>query len=119
MSKGIILFGHGARNPDWAQPFHRIRAAVLKKQPETPIELAFLELMTPTLDEAIDGLVARGAKSISIVPIFMAAGGHIKIDLPKRVDAALARHPGLVVSIAAPVGEADYVIDAMANYALK
>ncbi len=117
--KGIILFGHGARNPDWAEPFHRIRAAILKKQPDALIELAFLELMTPTLDEAIDGLVAQGAKSISIVPIFMAAGGHIKNDLPKLVDAALARHPGLAVGIVAPVGEADYVIDAMANYALR
>lgn len=116
--KGIILFGHGARNPDWAEPFHRIRAAILKKQPDALIELAFLELMTPTLDEAIDGLVAQGAKSISIVPIFMAAGGHVKKDLPLQAGAALARHPGLDVSIAAPVGEADYVIDAMANYAL-
>ena len=116
--KGIILFGHGARNPDWAQPFHRIRASILKQQPQALVELAFLELMTPTLDEAIDSLVARGAKEIAIVPIFMAAGGHIKQDLPQQADAALARHPDLKVSIAAPVGEADYVIDAMAHYAL-
>lgn len=118
MSKGIILFGHGARNPDWAQPFHRIRASILRQRPEAMVELAFLELMTPTLDEAIDSLAARGALEIAIVPIFMAAGGHIKQDLPRQADAALARHPGLKVSIAAPVGEADYVIDAMANYAL-
>jgi sirohydrochlorin cobaltochelatase len=118
MSKGIILFGHGARNPDWAQPFHRIRAAILEKQPDVPVELAFLELMAPTLDQAIDTLAARGVRTISIVPIFMAAGGHIKKDLPAQAAAALDRHPGLEVSIAAPVGEADYVIDAMANYAL-
>lgn len=119
MQRGIILFGHGARNPDWAQPFHRIRAAIQAKQSDALVELAFLELMAPTLDEAIDSLVARGAGEISIVPIFMAAGGHIKQDLPRQAEAARARHPQLQVSIAAPVGEADYVIDAMANYALR
>lgn len=118
MSKAIILFGHGARNPDWAQPFHRIRASMERQQPGVLIELGFLELMRPTLDEAIDGLVARGASEISIVPIFMAAGSHIKKDLPLMVGSALDRHPDLAVEIAAPVGETDYVIDAMAKYAL-
>ncbi|MDP2794682.1 MAG: CbiX/SirB N-terminal domain-containing protein [Sulfurisoma sp.] len=116
--KGIILFGHGARNPDWAQPFHRIRASMERQQPGALIELGFLELMRPTLDEAIDSLAARGVTEISIVPIFMAAGSHVRKDLPLLVGAALDRHPNLAVDIVAPVGEADYVIDAMAKYAL-
>jgi sirohydrochlorin cobaltochelatase len=119
MSKGIILFGHGARNPDWAQPFHRIRASMERQQPGVLIELGFLELMRPTLDEAIDCLARQGATEITIVPIFMAAGSHIKKDLPLMVGSALDRHPTLSVDIAAPVGEADYVIDAMAKYALN
>ena len=50
--KAVILFGHGARNAEWAEPFHRIRAAMQEKAPEVRVELAFLELMRPTLDEA-------------------------------------------------------------------
>ena len=49
--KGIILFGHGARNPGWAAPFHRIRDSRLARQPEALVEMGFLELMRPTLDE--------------------------------------------------------------------
>lgn len=116
--KGIILFGHGARNPEWAEPFHRIRAAMRVAEPGIRVELGFLELMRPSLDEAIDTLAAGGVNDISIVPIFMAAGSHVKKDLPQIAANAMDRHPGLEVSLAVPVGEAPAVIEAMALHAL-
>ena len=116
--KAIILFGHGARDPEWARPFHHIRDAILAQSPGLPVEFAFLELMRPTLDEVIDGLAARGATAIDIVPVFMAAGAHVRRDLPQLAATALERHPQLAIAIARPVGEAPGVIDAMAAYAL-
>lgn len=119
MKKAVILFGHGARNPEWAQPFHRIRAAMAVTAPEVPVALAFLELMRPSLDEAVDQLVAAGIDEISVVPIFMAGGSHVKKDLPRMAADAMDRHSGLTIGIAPPVGEAEPVIAAMAAYALN
>jgi sirohydrochlorin cobaltochelatase len=116
--KGILLFGHGARNPEWAQPFHRIREAILAREPEALVEPGFLELMRPTFDEGVDCLVRRGATEIVVVPIFMAAGSHIKKDLPQLAAGAMDRHAGLTIELAAPVGEAATVLAAMADYAL-
>ncbi|MCX7170471.1 MAG: CbiX/SirB N-terminal domain-containing protein [Proteobacteria bacterium] len=116
--KGILLFGHGARNPEWAAPFHRIREAILERQPDALVEMGFLELMRPTLDEAIDALVARGVRHMVIVPIFMAAGVHVRKDLPLLAGAAMERHQQLSISLAEPVGEAPEVIGTMADYAL-
>lgn len=118
MKRAVILFGHGARNPEWAEPFHRIRAAMLAQAPDVPVALGFLELMQPSLEEAIATLVTDGADDITIVPVFMAAGSHVKKDLPQRAADALDRHPGLVIHLAPPVGEAPDVIDAMARHAL-
>lgn len=118
MMKGIILFGHGSRNPEWVRPFHAIRAAVLARSPQTPVMLGFLEAMRPTLDEAIDGLVADGVTAIHIVPIFLATGSHVAKDLPQLVANAMERHTGVEMTIAPPAGEADLVIHAMAAYAL-
>lgn len=117
--KGIVLFGHGSRNPEWVKPFHAIRAAILARAPAQPVALAFLEAMRPTLDEAIDALVASGASAIDIVPIFLATGGHIAKDLPQLAAAAMERHPGIAIVVATPAGEAWVVIEAMAAYALK
>lgn len=116
--KGILLFGHGARNPDWAAPFHRIRDVILARDPAARVEPGFLELMRPTFDEAVDCLVGQGADEIVIVPIFMAAGSHLKKDLPLMAANAVDRHPGIRIGIAPPVGEAPPVLAAMADYAM-
>jgi hypothetical protein len=34
--KAILLYGHGARNPEWAQPFHRIRDAIKAREASRP-----------------------------------------------------------------------------------
>ena len=112
--KGILLYGHGARNPEWAEPFHRIRAAIKSRDPKALVEPGFLELMRPTFDEGVACLVEQGATEIVVVPIFMAAARD-------RAGAEFTpdRHPGLVIELAAPVGEAETVLAAMADYALK
>jgi sirohydrochlorin cobaltochelatase len=114
-----ILFAHGARNPDWAQPILAIRDAVRARRPQVRVEAAFLEFIAPQLPETIDRLVADGFMEIVIVPIFMAQSGHTKRDLPALLDAARVRHAGLVIEVATPIGEAAEVVAAIAEYALR
>jgi sirohydrochlorin cobaltochelatase len=116
--KGIVLFGHGARNPEWAKPFHAIRDELSARAPQIPVALGFLESMRPTLDEAIDSLAESGVTEVNIVPIFLATGAHIARDLPQLAAAAMDRHPGMTITIAIPAGESAQVVAAMAEYAL-
>ena len=69
----LILFAHGARDPEWANPMRRVRAAVMQQAPAMRVELAFLEFMSPNLAIA-RSLVAEGYTAISIVPMFIAQG---------------------------------------------
>lgn len=117
--KGIILFGHGSRTAEYVRPFERIRDAMAAQQPEAVVELGFLELTRPSLDESIECLVSRGVTAISVVPIFIGPGRHVLKDLPQLAANAIDRHPGLVIELASPVGEAQEVIDAMAKFALN
>ena len=48
----IILFAHGARDPQWAEPFEIIQRQLQAARPDTPVELAFQAFMTPTLEAA-------------------------------------------------------------------
>lgn len=116
--KAILLYGHGARNPEWAKPFHRIRDAIKARDPRALVEPGFLELMRPTFDEGVACLLDQGATRIIVVPIFMAAGSHVRKDLPRLAGDAMDRYPGLVIELAAPVGEVDSVLAAMADYAI-
>lgn len=118
MRKGIILFGHGARNAEYLEPFRRIRATVLASDPQARVELGFLELTQPSLEATIDTFVAEGILHIVVVPIFFAPGRHVLKDLPQLAAAAMDRHPQLKVEIAPAVGESPAVIAAMARFAL-
>lgn len=113
----LVLLGHGARDPAWAGPMERARVLLTARRPATAIELAFLEFMQPTLDEAIDALVQGGHKAVVVVPFFLAHGTHLKKDVPLLLDGARARHPGCAITLAPAVGEADTVLAAMADYA--
>jgi len=112
--RAIILFGHGARDPEWAAPMRRMRALLLQSAPDVRVELAFMEFMSPTLDQAVDAVVADGARAVTVVPIFLAQGGHLKRDVPLRVDAARRRHPDTNFTLAPAIGENEGVLAAMA-----
>lgn len=114
MPRAIILFAHGARDPEWARPFERLRDSLAARQPDVPVVLAFLELMTPRLAEAVNTQVAAGATQLDIVPVFMAQGSHLKRDLPLLVKDLEAAHPGVTFRLQPPVGEAQAVLDAIA-----
>ncbi len=114
---GIILFGHGARDAAWAGPMQRVAEKLTADAPQARVSLAFMEFMTPTLDDAVDQLVDAGSREIVVVPVFLAQGGHLKRDVPMLVDAAAARHPGVNIALVAAAGESPQVVDAIAVYA--
>jgi sirohydrochlorin cobaltochelatase len=116
MTKAIILFAHGARDPDWARPFEHLRDEVAARTPGVRVVVAFLEFMQPPLADAIDALIADKVCEIDIVPAFMAQGAHLKRDLPRLLEAARAKHPDVRLVLRPALGEAPGVIAAMARH---
>jgi sirohydrochlorin cobaltochelatase len=116
MKQGLILFAHGARDPRWAEPFERLQQRVRALAPEAEVRLCYLELMQPDLHGAIAELVALGVDSIRVIPVFLGQGGHVRRDLPGLIAAAQGRFAGTPISCAAPAGEDDRVLDALARY---
>lgn len=113
--RAIVLFAHGARTAQWADPFRRMALELGGLLPGERIALAFLELMRPSLPECVASLYAEGVRSLRVVPVFLGAGGHLKDDLPKLVDELKARYRDLEVAVDAPIGEQPEVIAAIAR----
>ncbi|AOJ03458.1 MULTISPECIES: sirohydrochlorin chelatase [Burkholderia] len=117
---GIVLFGHGARDARWAEPFERLAAKLrAARGADAPVMLAFLELMEPSLIGATAGLAAQGCGTITVVPVFFGQGGHIRRDLPQLIDACRAAHPAIDIRCVTAVGENDAVLDAIVAYCLQ
>jgi sirohydrochlorin cobaltochelatase len=116
--RALVLFAHGARAPAWAAPFERLRALAQARLPGCEVTLAFLELMTPSLPDAVASLAARGVNDVTVVPVFLGQGGHLQRDLPALAARLRQEHPGLRLQVAGPVGEDAGVLAAMAEYCI-
>ncbi len=119
MTTALILFAHGARDPEWANPMRRVQAAIRQQSPEVRVELAFLEFMAPNLPDCIASLLASGVGKIVIMPMFIARGGHLKKDLPEMLDTLRQTYPEVEFVLGGAIGENETVVQAMATATLE
>ena len=118
MKQGLLLFAHGARDPNWAVPFDDVARRVRLAQPTWPVELAFLEFMSPDLRFAGERLAQAGCEQVDVVPLFLGAGGHVRKDLPLLLDELRTLYPAVQWELRRAIGEIDSVIGAMAQAAV-
>jgi len=119
MKPGLLLFAHGARDPNWALPFEAVAERVRAAEPALPLQLAFLEFMPPGLIDAGNELAAAGCTQVHVMPLFLGAGGHVRKDLPELLAALRAAHPRIDWRLHPAVGEITSVVQAMADASLQ
>lgn len=118
MTTALILFAHGARDPEWANPMRRVQAAIRQRVTAQPVELAFLEFMTPTLPDCAAALIAAGASKVVVLPMFIARGGHLKKETPAMIESLRSTYPAVEFLLGDAIGEHETVVQAMAEAAL-
>ena len=116
--RGIVLFGHGSRDPLWRKPIEAVAARVRTLDGTAAVRCAYLELTEPALPATVDGLIAEGIRAISIVPMFLGVGKHAREDLPRLLDALRSQHPQAQFSLQPSVGEQPELIELLARIAL-
>ena len=118
MSRPLILFAHGARDPEWARPVQAVAAKLRIENPDQPVLVAFLEFMTPTLPEAVSEFISSTTDpvaAIDILPFFIAQGGHLRQEVPLMLEDIQRQHPGISLRLLPPLGELPSVQAAMAQ----
>ncbi|TSE26476.1 Sirohydrochlorin cobaltochelatase [Tepidimonas sediminis] len=115
---GLILLGHGARDPAWATPFERLAEAVRAARPAVAVQLAFLEFMTPGLAEAGHRLARDGCRRIVVLPLFLGTGGHVRRDVPNQIEELRRACPQVTWQLTAAVGDDDRLIETLAAIAV-
>jgi sirohydrochlorin ferrochelatase len=104
MKNALLIISHGSRrtasNDEVTELTARIRAAA----GGMTVELAFLEITEPTVQQKIDELAADGVTEIQVFPHFLAAGAHVTSDIPREIETARQKHPGIRFSILPHLG---------------
>lgn len=119
MTRGIVLFAHGSRDPLWHRPMQAVAAQILQTQSGVAVECAYLELSPPDLPTVCAKLVERGIRTITIVPMFLGVGKHAREDLPLLVTALREAHPQIDFELQGAVGEDLRLIALLADIAAE
>lgn len=105
----LLLIAHGSRRES-SNAEIRDLASQLRAGPGSRrfalVEHAFLEIAAPDIAAAGDKLVAAGARDITVLPYFLAAGNHLLADIPAALAQLEARHPAARFTVAAHIGRA-------------
>ncbi len=111
MRRAVVLIDHGSRRDEANAQLDALAARVVERLPDWIVRTAHLELLAPTLGDAIDDCVSHGANEIVIHPFFLTPGRHASADIPRLVAEAAARHPGLSLRTSDILGLHDAIVD--------
>ena len=100
---GVLVVGHGTADVDGAAETARLADLVADQLPGVPVCLGFLEVIGPTISEALGRLASRGAREVVAAPLLLFAAGHARRDVPEAIAAAAGPH-GILVRQAEPLG---------------
>src|SRR4051812_10340149 len=95
MADALLIAAHGSRDEAGIDEFWALADAWQRLRPDRLQAAGFLEFERPTIGEAIDALVQRGARRVVVVPAMLTAAGHVKNDLPGEIHESRARHPAV------------------------
>ena len=112
----LVLFAHGARDPEWRLPFETIQRKIAVRRPDLTVELAFLEIMQPSLPDAVAKLAGAGHARIIVAPMFMAQGGHLKRDLRQMLEGLRDIHPAITLDLLPAVGDIEPILNAISDW---
>ncbi|MDB5775529.1 MAG: hypothetical protein JWP38_1662 [Herbaspirillum sp.] len=105
---GIVVAGHGSRDPDSVREFEALvelvrESAKQSATPRQPVSHGYLEFSSPTIAEAVEQNIAAGSTRIAVVPGVLLAARHAKNDMPAELLAMARLHPDIDLHFGAPL----------------
>jgi sirohydrochlorin ferrochelatase len=101
----LVAVAHGTRAPEGPAVIGQLLDGVRTLLPDVLVEVAYVDVLQPDLDSVL----GRVQDAAVVVPLFLATGYHVRVDVPRavtpvsdrvRVAAALGPDPAVLVAVA-------------------
>ncbi len=100
---GILLIGHGTRDPVGIAEFFRVVEQMRKLAGEVMVEPSFLELAEPSIADGFAALVHQRVQQITAMPVLLFSAGHAKHDIPAALSSAQSAFPQVSIAQTDPL----------------
>ena len=93
--KVLIIAAHGSRKETSNNEVAELAGRLAEKTKERfdRVTHAFLQFADPLLETTLDTVANQGAQTVTIFPLFIGSGSHIREDIPNLVEQARKNHP--------------------------
>ena len=110
--KQLLIVAHGSRR---ASSNDEVKSLALEvadnlQVPHDDVVVAFLELASPSIEQALDDCFKRGAEEVIVLPYFLSGGNHVIQDVPREIDKAMQKWPDRAISIKPHIGASDAMV---------
>jgi sirohydrochlorin cobaltochelatase len=100
----LILIAHGSRDPRWRASVEELIEPLQADLGPDAVRVAYMACTPPTLMDVAADAVRAGVKRIRVLPLFLAAEGHVIRDIHPLVDRLRTAHAQLEVDLLPPIG---------------
>lgn len=80
--KGLLLVGHGSKLPFNKDLVENTARIIAGKYPEYIVKCGFMNMNSPSIEEAMSEFQGETIDALVVVPLFLAKGVHILKDIP-------------------------------------
>jgi len=113
----LLLIAHGSRQEEANADLYYMRDRLHERGRYAVVEVAFLELARPTIEEGAELCVRAGATRVVLMPYFLSAGVHVRRDLSTLCQTLGESYPQVLFHLAAPLGRHPLLVEVVADRA--
>ena len=102
----LIILAHGSRREESNLEIKTLseKVRILAGVEYDAIDYAYLEVVEPSLPQAIDDCINNGSTKITVFPYFLNSGNHVKRDIPEMIKAAEDKYPDCIFKTSTCIG---------------
>jgi sirohydrochlorin ferrochelatase len=109
----LLLIAHGSRRPEANADLEYLADQLRTRGSYSIIQIAYLELASPTIETGGALCVERGATHVILLPYFLSPGKHVVEDLAAARDKLTERFPAVHFALAEPLGRHPLLLDVL------
>lgn len=118
--KALIIIDHGSKVHEANKMLADI-TEIIRRNNNSEFEIityCHMELAEPTISQAFDDCVSKGATHIVIHPYFLAPGRHSTQDIPRMAKNAAESYPDITYTVTEPLGIHNKIIEVILERSL-
>ncbi len=109
--EATVYISHGSRSEQGNKVFVSFIEKVISTGESTNAAYGFLENARPTIFEAVESCILKGASSVTVVPVLLLPGIHANVDIPAELDRVRQKYQEIKIFYGEPLGVNDTILE--------